>query len=94
MLQPVGAAAITLMMLIIEMIAILSYRGDIDIGRGMNSVGLCVVTAVVVAVNMLALFLRMDVTVTDLGIRIRAVRTRFIPKEDIETLRFLVLNKY
>ena len=51
-------------------------------------------TAVVVAVDMLALFLRMDVTVTDLGIRIRAVRTRFIPKEDIETLRFLVLNKY
>ena len=51
-------------------------------------------TAVVVAVDMLALFLRMDVTVTELGIRIRTVGTRFIPKEDIETLRFLVLNKY
>ena len=40
MLQPVGAAAITVMMLVIEMIAILSYRGDIDIERGMDSIGL------------------------------------------------------
>ncbi len=86
MLQPVGAAAITLLMLVIEIVAILSYRGAIDLGRGTDSVGLCVVTAVVVAVDMTALFLRMDVTVTEQGIRIKTVGTRCIPKENIESI--------
>ncbi len=86
MMQPVVAATVALIMLVIEVIAILSYRGDIDLGRGTDSVGLCVVTAVAVIIVMLALFLRMDVTVSDQGIRIRTVGTRFIPKEDIESV--------
>lgn len=36
MLQPAGAAAVTLLMLVIEILAILSYRGAIDLGRGMD----------------------------------------------------------
>ena len=86
MLQPAGAAAVTLLMLVIEILAILSYRGAIDLGRGMDPVGLCVVTAVVVVVDMLALFLRMDVTVTEQEIRIKTVWTRRIPKDDIESV--------
>ncbi len=86
MLQPVGVAAITLMMLVIEIIAILSYRGAIDLGRGTDSVGICVVTAVVIAIDLLALFLRLDVTVTDQEIRIKTIGTRCIMKEDIGSI--------
>ncbi len=86
MLQPVGVAAITLMMLVIEMIAILSYYGKIDTGREMDCVGLCAVTAIVIAVDMLALFLKMDVTVTEQGVRIRTIGARFISKEEIKSV--------
>ena len=82
MLGPASTVAIVLLMVFIECLAVLCYTGRLSIDE-IDSVGLAVVTLIVLAVIAMAFLLRLDVTVTATELRIRTVRTRVIPRDSI-----------
>lgn len=86
MLQPSGVIGITLLVFVIEALAILSYQGMLDLDKGTDAVVLSIVTVLMVAIELLALLLRMDVTVTEGGVRVRTIGTRYMSKEEIERI--------
>lgn len=86
MLQPSGVIGITLLVFVIEALAIMSYQGMLDLDKGTDAVVLSIVTVLMVAIELLALLLRMDVTVTEGGVRVRTIGTRYMSKEEIERI--------
>lgn len=86
MLQPSGVIGITLLVFVIEALAILSYQGMLDLDKGTDAVVLGIVTVLMAAIELLALLLRMDVTVTEKGVRVRTIGTRYMSKDEIERI--------
>lgn len=82
MLQPWASVVLTVAMLILEVVVVIDYLGYVNIDQT-DIITLSIVTAVVIFVIGLALFLRMDVTVDGEYLSIRTIGTRRIHLEDI-----------
>lgn len=87
MLQPWIAAILCIAMLALECLIVADYLGYTRIDAdSQNILVVILVSAVVVFVILLALFLRMDVTVTEDELLIKTVRTRRIARSGIESV--------
>ncbi len=83
MLQPWALMMLTLILVILEAVTLLDYFEVIDF-EDVDTLTVCIVTAIVALVTIGAVFLRLDVTVDDGCVTIKTVGTKRIPLADIE----------
>lgn len=83
MLQPWASAILVLVMIVLESLVIIDYIGYIEMDDD-NVFSVIAVTIIVISVIILAIFLKLDVTVVENEIRIHTIGTRIIPLDGIE----------
>lgn len=86
MTQTWSKAALVIVMIALWFLALASYMNVLPQNGYMGWEVMVIVTVVLAAVVILALFLKMKVTVTDDEIRIKTILTRVIRRSEIESL--------
>jgi hypothetical protein len=85
MMQPWVTVLTDVVLVALIVVLFCSYYEILPKGN-LNIWALIALTALLVAIILLSLFLRMDVTVTEKEVRIRTISTRVIARSDIERM--------